>query len=268
MCLIMVTKIDVKKQQKLRNPVMLVGLPGIGLVGKIAVDYLLNELKPKANVYATIVSDTSPPAVHAKSSMLELISDYVYLFKGKSRDYLFVAGPVQPNLTSALNSQEHYEFSEKIADFAKKQGVKEIYTFAGLNIGEKRLKQNPRVLAVASDKETKEKLNKKKINNVIFDDTQGDTLISGVAGLLIGIAYYNYKIPGCCFMGETDQKLIFGDQGSARAVVGVICEFFNFKVDMKKINTQAKKIEESFTEIQEKIKELQKKKEEPVSYIR
>jgi uncharacterized protein len=264
----MATKIDITKPQKLRNPVMLVGLPGIGLVGKIAIDYLISELKPKANVYATIVSDTFPPAVHAKSSLLEMISDNVYLYKGKTRDYLFVAGPVQPNLTSISNSQEHYEFSEKIAEFAKKQGIKEIYTFAGLNIGEKRLNQKPRVLAVSSDKETKERLKKKKIDNVIFDDTQGDTLISGVAGLLIGVAYYNHKIPGCCFMGETDQKLIFGDQGSARSVVSVISDLFDFKVDMKKIDTQAKKIEESFTEIQNKIKELEKKKEEPVSYIR
>ncbi|HOZ35387.1 MAG TPA: PAC2 family protein [archaeon] len=264
----MATKIDVLKSQKLRNPVMLVGLPGIGLVGKIAIDYLISELKPKATLYATIISDTFPPAVHAKASLLEMISDNIYLYKGKSRDFLFVAGPVQPNLTSISNSQEHYEFSESLAEFAKKQGVKEIYTFAGLNIGEKRLNQKPRVLAVSSDKDTKERLKKKKTDNIIFDDTQGDTLISGVAGLLVGVAYYNHKISGCCFMGETDQKLIFGDQGSARSVVGVICALFDFKVDMKRIDIQAKKIEESFTEIQNKIKELQKKKEEPVSYIR
>ncbi|HRS42998.1 MAG TPA: PAC2 family protein [Candidatus Diapherotrites archaeon] len=264
----MVTKIDVIKQQKLKNPVMLVGLPGIGLVGKIAIDYLVSELQPKSNVYATIVSDTFPPAVHAKSSLLELISDKIYLYKGKSRDFLFVAGPVQPNLTNLSNSQEHYEFSAKLAEFAKKQGVKEIYTFAGLNIGEKRLNQKPRVLAVSSDKDTKERLRKKKIKNIIFDDTQGNTLISGVAGLLVGVAYYNHKISGCCFMGETDQKLIFGDQGSARSVVGAICALFDFKVDMKKIDIKAKKIEESFKEIQKEIKEIAKKKEEPVSYIR
>ncbi len=264
----MLTKIDVKKQKKLKNPIMLVGLPGIGLVGKIAVDYLVNALKPKTTVYATIVSDSFPPAVHAKNSTLELISNNIFLYRTNARDYLFVAGPVQPNLTNLANSQEHYEFSERIAEFAKKQGVKEIYTFAGLNIGEKRLNQKPRILAVASDKETKEKLKKKKIGNIIFEDSSADTLISGVAGLLIGVAYYNHKIPGCCFMGETDQKLIFGDQGSARSIVDVICSMFNFTVDMKKIDTQAKKIEESFIEIQQKIKELEKKRETPVSYIR
>ncbi len=264
----MVTTINVFKQQKLREPVLLVGLPGIGLVGKIAVDYLLSELKPKATKFAQVVSDSFPPAVHTKSSVLELISDNIYLYKGKTRDYLFLAGPVQPNLSNISNSQEHYEFSEKIGWFAKKQGVKEIYTFAGINIGEKRLNQKPRVLAVASDKSTKELLKGKNIGNVVFDDSQGDTLISGVAGLLVGIAYYSYGIPGCCFMGETDQKLIFGDQGSARSILCMMCELFGFKVDMKKIDTQAKKIEESFTQIQDKLKELEKKKEATASYIR
>jgi proteasome assembly chaperone (PAC2) family protein len=69
-------------------------------------------------------------------------------------------------------------------------------------------------------------------------------------------------------MGETDQKLIFGDQGSAKSVLSVICNFFSFKIDTKKIDKEAKKIEESFTEITSKIKELEKKKDVPVSYIR
>lgn len=264
----MVTKINILKSQKLKSPVLLVGLPGIGLVGKIAVDYLLSELKPKATEYAIITSDSFPPAVHAKNSTLDLISDHIFLFRGKKRDFLFLVGPIQPNLSNVSNSSEHYEFSESISNFCKSQNVKEIYTFAGLNIGEKRLNQKPKVLAVASDKDTKEKLKSKKIDNLIFDDSQGDTLISGVAGLLIGVAYYNHKIPGCCFMGETDQKLIFGDQGSARSILGIICDLFEIRVDMKKIDTQAKKIEESFTEIQDKLKDLEKKKEVPVSYIR
>lgn len=264
----MSTKINVIKQKKLRNPTLLVGLPGIGLVGKISLDYLLSELKPKATEYATIISDSFPPAVHTKNSILNLIYDQIYLYNGKTKDYLFLVGPVQPNLANPSDSDKHYEFSESISDFCKKQGVKEIYTFAGLNIGQKRLNQNPRVLAVTSDEKTKQELKKKKINNLIFDDSNADTLISGVAGLLVGVAYHTHKIPGCCFMGETDQKLIFGDQGSARSVINVICDLLKINVEMKKIDTQAKKIENSFTEIQNKLKELEKKKEMPVSYIR
>jgi len=264
----MVTKIQILKNKKLKNPVLLVGLPGIGLVGKIALDYLVNELKPKPTLFAKVTSDSFPPAVHAKNSLLELINDEIHVYSYKNRDYLFLIGPVQPSLASSNNSNQHYEFAESIALFAKKIGVKEIYTFAGLNIGEKRLNQKPRVLAVTSDEKTKKNLQKLKNKDLIFDSSATDTLISGVAGLLVGVAYHEYKISGCCFMGETDQKLIFGDQGSAKSVLSVICNFFSFKIDTKKIDKEAKKIEESFTEITSKIKELEKKKDVPVSYIR
>jgi uncharacterized protein len=264
----MSTKIQILKNKKLKSPVLLVGLPGIGLVGKITLDYLINSLKPKPTQFAKITSDSFPPAVHAKNSLLELISDDVYVFNYNKRDYLFLVGPVQPSLSSANNSTQHYKFSETVSNFAKKVGVKEIYTFAGLNIGQKRLNQKPRVLAVTSDEKTKKNIQKKKIKEVIFDSSATDTLISGVAGLLVGIAYNEHKIPGCCFMGETDQKLIFGDQGSAKSVLSVVCKMFPFKIDTKQINKEAKKIEESFNEITSKIKELEKKKETPVSYIR
>jgi len=116
----MVTKIQILKNKKLKNPVLLVGLPGIGLVGKIALDYLVNELKPKPTLFAKVTSDSFPPAVHAKNSLLELINDEIHVYSYKNRDYLFLIGPVQPSLASSNNSNQHYEFAESIALFAKK----------------------------------------------------------------------------------------------------------------------------------------------------
>ncbi len=264
----MTTKIKTIKSQKLKDPVLFVGLPGIGLVGKIAIDYLLNEMKSKTKLYAKVISDSFPPAVHTKNGVLDLISDEIYLYRSKKRDYLFLVGPVQPSLMMPINAKQHYEFSETIASFVKKQGVKEIYTFAGINVGEKRLKTNPSVIGVASDKKTKDKIKKKKINNLVFDKSDRDALISGVAGLLIGVGYDTYKIPGCCFMGETDQKLVLGDQGSAKNILQVISKLVDFKFDLKKIDKEAKKIEHSFSEMSNKIKDIEQKKETPVRYIR
>ncbi len=264
----MSTKIEVIKSQKLKNAVLFVGLPGIGLVGKIAVDYILNALKPKAKLYAKITSDSFPPAVHTKSGVMNLISDEIYLYRTKTKDYLFLVGPVQPSLMMPISSKQHYDFSETIASFVKKQNIKEVFTFAGINVGQKRLNKKPAVIFVASDVKTRDKYKKKKISNLVFDDSRTDALISGVAGLLIGLVYNNYKIPGCCFMGETDQKLVFGDQGSAKSVLQVISKLVDFKFDMKKIDQEAKKIESSFSEITNKIKEISQKKDTSARYIR
>jgi uncharacterized protein len=237
----MVTKIKILKKQKLKKQILFVGLPGIGLVGKIAVDYLVNELKPKAKLYAKVISDNFPPAVHTKNSILNLIYDEIYVYKTKTRDYLFLIGPVQPSLMMPINSSQHYEFSQTIAKFLKDTGTQKIFTFAGINVGQKRLNKNPSVIMVSSDTKTKDSITKKKINNLIVDNSKTDALISGVAGLLIAIAYNDYNIPGCCFMGETDQKLVFGDQGSAKSVLQVISKLVDFKFDLKKIDKEAKK---------------------------
>jgi len=267
----MVTEIELLIKKKLKKPVLFVGLPGIGLVGKIAVDYLVNELKPKAKLFANIISDSFPPAVHTKNSVLELIKDQIYLYSVKTTDYLFIVGPVQPTLGNISNSEQHYEFSETIYSFAKKIGVKEIYTFAGLNIGNKRIDtKNPKVTAVCTDIKTKLVLEKKKIKNLYFDKDNRDTLISGVAGLLLGVSYNKYKIPGVCVMGETNGKMTFGDHGSAKEVLEVIKSIFKFNVDFKRINESAKKIEKSFNEISKNIEQINSKdaSESSNNYIR
>ncbi len=267
----MVTTIEILKSLKnLKKPILFVGLPGIGLVGKIAVDYLVKELSPKPVLVGKIFSDSFPPAVHEKNSVLELIYNEIYLYKTKTRDFLFVAGPVQPVLGNILNSNQHYEFSRVLADFSKKYKVAEIYTLAGLNIGDKRITAKPKVMCVSTDLKTKQNLDKKKIKNIDFHNKGQDALISGVAGLLLGLSYNLYKIPGFCLMGETNSKLTYGDPASAKQLVEIIINLFKLKIDLKKIDESAKKIEKSFSDISKNLEELAQKPEptQNSNYIR
>ncbi|HEC95900.1 MAG TPA: proteasome assembly chaperone family protein, partial [Euryarchaeota archaeon] len=50
----METFIVEKDKPKLKNSILIEGLPGVGLVGKIAVDYMISELKAKkfADLYS------------------------------------------------------------------------------------------------------------------------------------------------------------------------------------------------------------------------
>ena len=258
----MVTTIEIIKPLKnLKKSVLFVGLPGIGLVGKIAVDYLIKELSPKPVLVGKIFSDSFPPAVHEKNSVLELIYDEIYLYKTKTHDFLFVAGPVQPALGNILNSNQHYEFSKVLADFANKYKISQIYTLAGLNIGDKRITAKPKVMCVSTDLKSKLSLNKKKIKNLDFRNKGQDALISGVAGLLLGISYNLYKIPGFCLMGETNSKLTYGDPASAKQLIDILTGLFKLKVDLKKIDVSAKKIEKSFSDISKNLEKISQKPE-------
>ena len=69
----MATIVKFVKEIKAKDAVLFTGLPGIGLVGKIVVDYLLKQVK--AERVAEIVSDSFPPSVHTRNGLIEMIKD-------------------------------------------------------------------------------------------------------------------------------------------------------------------------------------------------
>lgn len=258
----MATKIVFLKKQKFSNAILFTGLPGIGLVGKICVDYLLKQFKSEK--LAEIISDTFPPSVHTKEAILELIKDEFFYFNFKGQDFLFLAGPVQPSLDFRFGSaKEHYEFAEKIVEAAQAFGVKQIITLAGINIGDKRLETPPNVIVAATSQKT---LKEFSDIGAIADKKEG--LISGAAGLVLGIAK-SYGIEGACLMGETNARLIYGDHGAAKKIIELIVKKYGFKVGMQSIEKEAKSIEQAFKQLAKQFEEVEEKMpEESPSYIR
>ncbi len=238
----MPTRILVTKKTNLKEAVLIVGLPGIGLVGKIAVDYLLKQFKTEK--IAEILSDSFPPSVHTKDSKVFLIKDDLFHFNYKGKDFLFLAGPVQPTLDFKVgSSHEHYEFSETLVNYFKGIGVVEIITLAGINVGDNRLNKKPEVIVAGTEESVVELWKKFGAKE---DKKEG--LISGAAGLLVGIGRL-HSIKGACLMGETNPQLVYGDHGSAKQVVELISKRFNFTVKMKSIEKEAKQIEKTFKEL-------------------
>ncbi len=257
----MATKITVLKDVKLKNGVMFTGLPGIGLVGKIAVDYLLKQLK--AEKVAEIFSDSFPPSVHTKDSLLELIKDEIYHVSSNGNDFLFLAGPVQPALdVRSPSALEHYEFAEKIAEKAKELGVKEIYTLAGINIGERRMNAEPKIVVAASSKKTLEEFRKLGVKL-----SKDEGLISGAAGLILGVGKEK-GMGGACLMGETNARLIYGDHGSAKKLIELLAKKYGFKIHMGEIEKESREIEKAFTQLSKSLEEQEDTGEGGLSYVR
>jgi len=228
----MPTKILVLKQLKLKNATLIVGLPGIGLVGKITVDYLLKQLKTEK--VAEVLSDSFPPSVHTKDSKVFLIKNEVFYIEHKGKPFLFLAGPVQPPLDAKVgSSHEHYEFAETLINFFKSIGVVEVLTIAGINVGDTRLNTKPQVIVAGTDDETI-----KKWVGLGAKEDKKEGLISGAAGLLVGIGKL-HGMKGACLMGETNAQLVYGDQGSAKRVIELLAKAFTFKVKMKTIEKES-----------------------------
>jgi hypothetical protein len=244
----MPTSVKFVSNKKFKDAVLFTGLPGIGLVGKICVDYLLKQFK--AEKVAEIHSDFFPPSVQTENGIVEMIKDEIYYLDFGGKDFLFISGPIQPTLDGRYSSmQEHFEFSRSIIESLKGRGLGEICTLAGINIGDKRMQVEPRVVVAATNKK---KLEEWKKLGAVSDRPIG--MISGVAGLLLGIGKEE-GIEGACLMGETNARMIYGDPGAAKKVVEILIKRYGFKVDMTSMDREAKEIEKAFAELNKQFEE-------------
>lgn len=257
----MPTKVVFLKKSRPKSAVLFTGLPGIGLVGKIAIDHLITQLKPEK--IAEVVSDSFPPSVRTQNAILELIKDEIYHARLGGRDFLFLAGPVQPTLDfRAGSAQEHFEFAEAIVKAVKELNVREVYTLAGLDIRERRMNSQPRIVIAATSKKV---LDSWKDLGVVADKNEG--LISGAAGLIIGIAK-QHGIEGACLMGETSSQLYLGDHGSAKAMLELLVKKFRFKLNLSELEKEAKNIESAFQKLSQQLKEQVEQENPSLSYVR
>jgi len=240
------TTIKATETPKLTNPVLVVGLPGIGNIGRVAVGYLVNELKAKK--FAELYSEHFFPFVILEESYeVKLLKNYFHYWKAKGaakRDLVFVTGDCQ-----SQSPEGHYQVAEAILDFAKKLGVKDIITVGGLATGE--VESNPVVYATLSDAKLKEKYAKMKLD---FDVGKKVGYIVGAAGLMLGLGKER-NMQGICLLGETSGFPIVTDPKAAEAVLNIIVKVLGIKISMAELENRVKEME-SFIK---RIESLQKK---------
>jgi len=231
----MATKIISYEKPKLRNPVFIEGLPGVGNVGRVAAGYLVEELKAKK--FAELISSHFMPiVVIPQGSQVEMIKAEFFYWKAKERnqsDIIIMIGDSQ-----SADPEGHYEIVEEVLKFLKQFNVKEIFALGGLNIGVPT--ERPKVVGAVSDPSLEKKYKK---YNIIFDTSQRVGSIVGAAGLFVGLAKY-YNIPAICLLGETSGMPFLPDPKSAEAVIKVISEILNLKIDVSKLQEKIKEMKE------------------------
>src|SRR3990167_5538235 len=116
-------KIDlIGAKPSIRNPVFIEGLPGIGNVGKIAIDFIIDELKAK-KIYS-ITSHKFPHSVFVnEENLVELPTIEIFYKKRAEGDLILLGGDVQP-----IDEVSCYQFTELVLDILKKLNNKEVIT--------------------------------------------------------------------------------------------------------------------------------------------
>ncbi len=260
------TWIVVKKKTKLNRPVLVVGLPGVGSVGKLVAQHLKNEFD--ATKFATLYSDHFPPKVTMlKNGTIRMPSNRFYMLKNKkgSRDIVLLIGDDQ-----AASVEGQYEVNQKIVEFFKDTLKGEfIYTVGGYAPGEP-VTGSPKVFGNASNRKVVAQLGK---SGILFGKSRG--MIFGSAGMIIGFAKMD-NVPAVCLMGEV--AFVDLDAAAAKAVLTVLGPQLGLSIDTKNldkiISRTAKALKEVEQQMMQQLQMPQLGQQQPIapdqnpSYIR
>lgn len=230
--------VRVKKEVKLKEPLLVVGLPGIGFVSKLAADHLIRQLK--AEHFATLYSPTFPNQVLAlKSGNLKLFSMRFYYKKMKKRDLVILKGDVQP-----LTVEGQYEVSSKILDFFKSLGGTDVLAMAGYAVNKK--SEKPTVYCASTSKSMLKKF-------LSLGAKQQDAVIPivGMAGLVPAIARM-FQIRGACLLVETPGQAL--DAHGASTLLELLSKMIGEKIEVKKLMGRAAKAEKFLKKMEEQAR--------------
>ncbi|MBU90277.1 hypothetical protein CMO94_01945 [Candidatus Woesearchaeota archaeon] len=260
-------KIDhIGKRPKLNNPILVEGLPGIGNVGKVAVDFLIDELN--AEKMYEITSHAFPHSVFVnEDNLVELpmIEVFYKKFPGKRQDLILLGGDVQP--TDEVSS---YEFSEKVLDITKDFKGREVITLGGIGLAE--VPKKPKVYCTGNTKKIIQKYKNGMVNDKLYGVVGP---IVGVSGLLVGLAKRR-NIDAISFLAETyGHPMYLGIKGAIE-ILKVLDKKLKLNINMGRLHKEIKEIEsdllyktEQMSEIskQTALKKLKGKLGEGVDYI-
>jgi uncharacterized protein len=236
------------KKPKIKDAILIEGLPGIGNVGKIAADFIIDEIKAK-KIY-DIFSYSFPHSVFVnEENLVELPSISLYHKKVKNTDLLILVGDIQPT-----EEESCYTFCEEILDLAEEFKCKEIVTLGGIGLNSEPKK--PKVYCTGSSKKTiKSFKNGFDINDKLFGVVGP---IIGVSGLLLGLAKKR-KMNALTLLAETSaHPMHIGIKGS-QEIIEIINKKYSIGMDLKDLKKEVEIIEKDALKRTEQLGEVSKR---------
>jgi len=243
--------IDRPADPDLDDPVLIEGLPGVGHVGKLAAEHLLEEFD--AELVRRIYSEHFPPQVTVEDGRTQLACIEVYAIEDTERDLLVLTGDHQ-----AGDGPGHYRLTDVILDIAGAFEVNRIYALGGVPTGE--LVDEPDVIGAAT---TDELIDELEDIGVEFRENEPAGGIVGISGLLLGMGERRgYET--ACLMGETSGYLV--DPKSARVVLEILETAVPFELGYESLSERAEEMEEVVKRIRQ-MEQSAAPSEEDLRYI-
>ena len=240
------------------NPVLIEGLPGLGLVGKIALRYMIKQLKAQKIAYLYSPHFPYFVLVNKKGNVRLLRGAFYYYKNPNGNDLILFTGDSQ---SQTIEGQ--YEIADQILSFSESHQVRTIATIGGYRMEPK---EKPKVFIAATSQEILDKA----LQAGATLSTSGSPIV-GTAGLILGLAKFK-KIGALCLLGETRGYL--PDPLAAKSVLEVLKSTFNFELDLSGLNEEIARAETMVTRLQQieekralQAEETRKEEDKKTTYI-
>lgn len=222
-------QVILEKEPSVKNPILIEGFPGIGLVGNIASQYIVNELN--MTYLGSMSSKFFPPLAVLLGGVVNM-PVRIYEDAGKGIIVLTADIPVHP-LAS-------YDVGKEIVSWAESINAKEMVCLAGITV----MTEQHRVFGAVSKKYLLERI--KDVTEIFELGT-----ITGITGSIMNECRVR-NLPAICLLGETASA--DPDPRAAIATVETLNKIYNLGVSTNKLSEQAEQIEVQMAQLAQQLK--------------
>ena len=224
-----------------KNPIIIEGFPGFGLVGTITTEFLMDHLKVEKIGKITFDNMPAIAAVH-EGKLVEPMG----IFYNSDHNLVLVH-----SIHAAQGSE--WVMAESIAELAKKVSAKEIISIEGVGTANA---TGERTFYFTKNPELEKKL--KAITQPLREG-----IIMGVTGAVL---LHVDKVPISCLFAETTAEM--PDSKAAARIIGLLDKYLGLKIDTGPLLKQAEQFEAKLKGIlsqSKQVEEISEKKK--MSYV-
>ncbi len=202
------------------KPIVITGLPDVGLVGAIATVHLIRQLRLKEHGY--VHYDLIPPVMLLHDGELKAP---VRIYTDRNIIALIseIALPVQAVLA----------LSKKIVSWTREKNGKYLVMLGGLGVPNRLDVEEPRVYGIATTDDAKELIKKAGV------EILQEGFIAGANALILRESI-KQKLPAILLLAESFME--FPDPAAAASTLKAFEKIFGFKIDVKELLDKAEEI--------------------------
>jgi proteasome assembly chaperone (PAC2) family protein len=223
---------------KLDKPVLIQGLPGLGYVGKVTVDYLIEKLETVkiAELYSRYLTleDGNIGIIVGQDGTYTLPKFEFHALTNSSPNLIFLTGDIQPQFWG------QFEIANRILDYIQNSGGDTVIAIGGY--GTHIRKELQLTFAIVNDEKMSEKM------RGMGAEVARSGTIRGAFAVLLGVA--KLKQMQCIgLLGAT--RGLYPDIDASRRIVKILMNMYSLQIDTSDLDIRVNDMREKMRRLQE-----------------